>query len=399
MKRPNIVFLIADQMQSKVLAPGSPCKMPNMQALKRASYSFSETHAVNAICSPCRASLMTGMLPHRHGMVDCVHTVPPFRAEFDRELDTMGNCFQDKGYATAYYGKWHIERTHDLSRYGFDEYETETIIPRRQVTPVKKLVWKTDGYPDRTVCGVYEEDERCSEEYYVYNRAMEFMEQYVASSSPFCTFISTYAPHDPYVVPKSVYDLYQNDEILLPASFYDSMEDKPSVYQRMAGVWDGITEDQAKEIIRCYYSYCTLIDMQVGRLVKYLKEKEVYENTMIIFTSDHGDQMGAHRLFCKGVPAFEETYSIPFFIHMPGMTCGNDCPVLCNTCDIAPTVLELAGCRCLKHEIHGKSLVPYLKGEVSCDTAWTFAEFFGQRYCYTQRIVWKGKIQICVQCV
>lgn len=100
--------------------------------------------------------------------------------------------------------------------------------------------------------------------------------------------------------------------------------------------------------------------------------------------------MGAHGLFCKGVPAFEEIYHIPLFFKMPqNRSAGSFVNQYVSTQDIAPTVLEIAGCRSLDGEIHGESVLPWLLGEVSCGRT-AFAEFFGQRFAYTQRIFWKG---------
>ena len=95
---------------------------------------FDRAYASNAICSPSRASLLTGTLPHVHGMVDCTHTVPAYRAEFDDRLDTLTAALHDEGYHVSYYGKWHIERTHQLEKFGIDAYETEMHIPGFHVT-------------------------------------------------------------------------------------------------------------------------------------------------------------------------------------------------------------------------------------------------------------------------
>ncbi len=166
------------------------------------------------------------------------------------------------------------------------------------------------------------------------------------------------------------------------------MGDKPSVYRRLQSVWKELSREECKEILRCYYSYCTLVDLQIGRLVEFLKRERLYDDTLIVFTADHGDLMGAHGLFCKGVPAFEETYSIPLIMKLPGQEkAGFVCSAYANTYDLAPTILELLDCEPLQNPIDGTSLVSYLEGEDPKDSI-CFAEFEGQRYAYTQRIVW-----------
>ncbi len=384
----NLIVLLCDQLQKQVTSPDNPCIMENLQKLQQDSVVFQQAHTANAICSPSRASFMTGRLPHNHGMIDCTHTVPAYRADYDSSLDTLGRRLKTAGYQTAYYGKWHIERTYDLKSYGFDEYETEMDLPVFQLTPVDRVRIHTEGYRDKTICGTFSENQESTEEYYIYNRAVNFIEKARENDSPFCVFISTYAPHDPYAVPEEIYRMYDNIPIELPESFSDSLNDKPAIYRRLRSVWNDLDDKQLREIIRCYYSYCTLIDLQIGRLTEFLKLENLYDDTLILFTADHGDLMGAHGLFCKGVPAFEETYSIPLILKLPDQEMGGyTCGAYANTYDIAPTVLELLDCEKLQNSIDGKSLVPYIYGG-SSENSLCFAEFEGQRYAYTQRIVW-----------
>lgn len=388
-RKPNIIFLLEDQQQAKAIENGNFCITPNIEQLKLDSVVCTQAHTCNAICSPSRATLMTGVLPHRHGMVDCTHTVPPYRAHFDGTLDTVSQALKDSGYAMAYYGKWHVERSGKLENFGFDEYETETMLPKFHLTPIEKVTVRTPEYADRIICGVFSEDSGSTEESYIYGKAIDFIENHKGNEAPWCTFISTYAPHDPYSVPKEIYDQYENVFIPLPESFEDTMEDKPAVYRRLRSVWKNMTMDEIRMILRCYYSYCTLVDTQIGRLVDYLKGTGQYENTLIVYLSDHGDMMGAHGLFCKGVPAFEEIYHIPLFFKLPDSRHrGRRVGQYISTQDVAPTVLQIADARPLHGEIHGESVLPWIVGE-TCMGRTCFAEFFGQRFAYTQRIFWK----------
>lgn len=387
-RKSNIVFLLQDQQQAQSIETEHFCITPNIERMKQDSVVCSQAHTCNAICSPSRASLMTGVLPHRHGMVDCAHAVPPYRARYDAGLDTLPQALKDSGYAMAYFGKWHVERSNKLENFGFDEYETEMTIPKFHLTPLEKVTVHTEGYADKIICGVFAEDSSSTEEAYIYGKAMDFIER--QKGQPWCTFISTYAPHDPYSVPKEIYDRYADVEIPLPESFGDQMEDKPAIYRRLQSVWKDLTEDEARTIIRCYYSYCSLVDVQIGRLAAYLKETGQYDNTLFVYLSDHGDLMGAHGLFCKGVPAFEEIYHIPLFFKLPGsLFAGREVGQYVSIQDVAPTVLEIVGARSLNGEIHGESLLPWLSGEEDRQRT-AFAEFQGQRFAYTQRIFWKG---------
>lgn len=384
----NILFLISDQMQRKSALDSTDCIMNNVRELQKDSVDFPNAHTVSPICSPARASLITGVLPHNHGMVDCTHTVPSYRADFDSSHLTLSQVLKKNGYSMSYYGKWHIERSNALEKYGFDEYETEKTIPKRTLTPYKKIGVKTNGYRESTISGVYLEDQTYSEEQYIYDKSMEFIGRQADQDKPFCAFISTYAPHDPYVVPKEIYDLYDDVEIAIPPDWDDSSSERPSLYQRLHEVWKDLSDAQIKEIIRCYYSSCTLVDMQVGRLIKFLKSRNLYNDTLIVFLSDHGDMVGAHGLFCKGAAAFEDVYKIPLLLKLPSNAyAGSECLAYTDTCDILPTVLEILDIEWEGGALDGKSIVPFIQGE-SCANTYTLAEFFGQRFSYTQRVVW-----------
>lgn len=388
-KKPNIVVLMSDQMSYEVMKEGGQIKMPNMEKLKKDSLSCSRAYTVNAICSPSRASLMTGVLPHRHGMVDVTHAVPPYRAEYDYSLDTFSKSLQENGYHCGYFGKWHVERKHCLDEFGYDEWITEKEIPKQNITPIKRCVLKgINGYPDRVMGGVYSEGIEASEEYYCYSKAIDFIERSKSIDNPFMAFVSTYAPHDPYTVPQSIYDIYKDQDIELPQSYHDTCEDKPRIYQRLKEVWKDVSQEEAKEIKKYYNSYCSLVDNQIGRMIEYLKDNDLYENTVIIVLSDHGDLQGAHGLFCKGVGAFEEEYHIPLIIKFPYERVKGNYEGLVTMCDIAPTLLDIVNSRPLNGEIHGSSLIPAIKGERRRREI-ALAEFFGQRYGITQRILWK----------
>ena len=389
MSKPNVIFLIQDQMQQRVLDPASGCRMPNLRSLMADSVVFEQAHTCNAICSPARASLVTGVLPHVHGMVDCTHTVPPYRAEYDETLDTVTRAFHDEGYYVSYFGKWHIERTHDLHQYGIDEFETELDMPSRQVTMADKIMVRTPGYPDKMVGGVFAEGEGITDENYVYRKGMAAIETARKQGRPFCALISTNAPHDPYCVPKEVYDLYEGDTLSLPESFRDSLADRPAIYRRMRSALAGLTEADFLKTIRCYYAYCTLVDIQIGRLVRYLKENGLYDDTLIVCTSDHGDMMGAHGMMMKSVESFEEIYHIPLVMKLPGQRrAGEKKDFYMSTTEIAPTLLDLAGCRPLANKYAGESVVPWIEGKKT-DRRSAYSEFFGQRFSFTQRIVWQ----------
>ena len=391
-KMKNIIFLMCDQLQRKAVFDADKAIVPELRELEKDSIDFPRTHAVNAICSPARASIITGMLPHNHGMVDCTHTVPRYRADFDASLLTLPQKLKSLGYSLCYYGKWHIERSYRLEDFGIDEYETEHDLPKNKLTTVKKITVSQPGYRDYSIAGVYAEGEEVSEEHYVYQKAIDFISRH--KDGPFCAFVSTYAPHDPYMVPKAMYDLYEDRNIRCPESWNEDLSTKPNIYNRLHAVWKSLSPEDVAAAIRCYYASCSLVDVQIRRLVSYLKENGLYDDTLIIFTSDHGDMVGAHGMFCKGITPYEDVYNIPLLMKLPeNKHRGEKCPVLADTCDILPTIMDIIGVEWDGGKLDGESLIPYVDGLKSCDDKVSLAEFFGQRYSYTQRILWNGNLK------
>lgn len=382
----NLIFIMCDQLMGSVLDNDSDFITPSLDKLKGDSVVCRRAYAVNPICSPSRASLMTGTLPHTHGMVDVTHAVPEYRAEYNYTLDTFTSVLKDSGYSTSYYGKWHVERKHNLALFGYDEAITENEIPKEEFTPIKRVVVHTpeSGYPDRAIAGVYKEGREKSDEHFLFSKAIDFIDR--EKNHPFFTFISTNAPHDPYIVPEEFYNMY--GDLPLPYSYTDDLLDKPNIYRRIKGVFSTISEEEMKTIRRCYHAYCTLIDSEIERLVKYLKENNLYDDTLIVFLSDHGDLQGAHGLCTKGVLPFEEGYRIPLLFKLPGNIKG-ETEDLFSTIDIAPTVLSLLNLPAIRNDIDGKDKSSSLFGEKHDYTV--IAENFGQRFGYTQRLVWKGK--------
>ena len=399
MKNPNILFLMTDQQQASTIDPSSPCRIPNLNRLAREGTRFTRAYAVNGICSPTRASLFTGVYPSTHGMVDCTHTVPEYRARLDTSLEMWSQRLHDRGYSLGYFGKWHVERSNRLERFGFDEYEVGSggyaahrggLGLQRGPTDYSLLRHvHQEGYHDRLLYGVHDEPVEGSTAYYLYSRGIDFMRRAAEQGEPWCTFISTAAPGEPSHVPERYYGHYDPNAIEPPANFGDDLRDKPNVYRRQREVWKDLTWEDHAQAIACYYARCTLVDEQIGRALQALEETGQADNTIVIYTNDHGIMMGNHGLHCLGVFPFEEGYRVPLIVKWPGRgQAGNICAKLTNTVDLAPTILEMTGCGDLP-QAQGRSLAPLLAGQEPSD--WpddTFAEFHGQRFFWTQRIAW-----------
>lgn len=404
MDKPNIIFIMTDQQQASTVDPGSPCQTPTLDGLAADGMRFTCAHTVNGICSPTRASLMTGVYPSQHGMVDCTHSVEPYRAKLNTGIEMWSQRLQRTGYHTGYFGKWHVERSGRLDRFGFDEHEVQGYggdprgfaahraklgLPTRSTDFIKQYNVTRQGYRDYLLYGVLDEPEQGSSFYYYFDRGIDFMRRAAENTRPWCLFVSSGGPGDPHYVPQSYAERYDPRDIAQPPSFHDDLLDKPEVYGRQQGIWRDVAWADHAQAIACYYARVTMMDAQIGRLLRALDETGQAENTIVIYTNDHGIMMGDHGLHCLGVFPFEEGYRVPLIVRWPGQTpAGATCEALTNTLDLAPTILDMAGAAPLPHA-EGRSLAPWLRGETPDD--WPddiMAEFHGQRFFWTQRLVW-----------
>jgi arylsulfatase A-like enzyme len=385
---------MTDQQRADTIEPQTVCQTPNLDALAAGGIRFQRCYTVNPICSPARASLMTGLLPHNHGMVDVTHAVPAYRARFDATLPVWPRQLQNAGYETAYFGKWHVERSHRLENFGFDRYEVEQYQQKLGLVEVReelidRKVVRQKGYADFLLYGVSDGAAESLPEYQMYSDGIAFLEQAASNPDrPWALFLSTEAPHDPYVAPRSYCQRYNPDDIPPPVNFEDDLSGRPVIYGRIQSVWRDLTWQDFAQATACYYANCTMIDEQIGRILEALDSLGMRENTVIVFTSDHGDYLAEHRLMLKGIPAFEGAYRIPLILNGPGIPSGREVHNIVSLLDLVPTLVRLTSGD--EFPCQGRSLLPLLQG---AETDWrseAFAECHGQRFNYTQRILWRG---------
>jgi choline-sulfatase len=204
---------------------------------------------------------------------------------------------------------------------------------------------------------------------------------------PFFMFIGTTGPHDPYSVPQKFIDMYDGMEVELPDNFYDDMKDKPALYRRTKEQFS-LTEEEHKESIRRYLAFCSFEDSLFGQVLDAVEKKGIQDDTVIMYLTDHGDYMGAHGLWAKGLPCFNEAYRICAAVHVPGMDTPRTETALVSIADFTPTILELTGMQD-GLSCSGKSLVPLLHGKKPSD--WRteiYTQTNGNEIYGIQRAVW-----------
>ena len=239
----NLLFLMVDQMHGQVLEKENPCITPNLDKLARNGVKFQRAHTPNPVCSPARASIMTGLLPHNHGVTTVTHTVDEDQSNLRTDKEHWAQRLKEDGYKTAYFGKWHVERTNQLHNFGWDtynyqdkandEYDKTNKVHKQSIDTSKPHLFidNPPGYDKTPFYGISKLDTDQRIVGLVSNRAKKFISEEI-SNEPWACFVSVIEPHDPFISTKKYYDMYENVDISLPKSFSDDMMDKPNIYRR-----------------------------------------------------------------------------------------------------------------------------------------------------------------------
>ena len=394
----NLLFLMVDQMHGQVLDKGNPCITPNLDRLSKSGVKFNRAHTANPVCSPARASIMTGLLPHNHGVTTVTHTVDEDQSNLRTDKEHWAQRLKEDGYKTAYFGKWHVERSRKLEDFGWDDYSfidglSDEYINANKIhkeSIIEELphlyIDNPPGYDNTPFYGISDIDTDKRVLGLVSNGAKEYLNQ-ADTDKPWACFVSVIEPHDPFISTKKYYDMYENIELRLPKSFNDELLDKPNIYRRGQKVFENMTKQDHIECIRNYYAMVTEIDHEYGKIIDLLKEKGELENTIIIFTSDHGEALASHGIYAKNLAAFEEIYRIPMIISGPGIKENKESDDLVSSMDLCPTILDLFDQKEISN-IDSNSFKDILCTEEVNTIQKSFAEYDGTRLQLKQRVLW-----------
>ncbi len=402
MAKPNILILMCDQLRGDVVAPDHPCITPHFDKLHQRALRIEHGYAPNAICSPSRASMMTGLLPHNHGVLTVTHAVDPDQSALRTEHPHFAQRLTDAGYATGYFGKWHVERTNKLEDFG---WQTNGAAGGERWKQHAQAVGQFDGDPWVMRLDIDQPRGFEASPHYGVTRvpveqrslgvttamAGDFLSQAMSGEGPWCCMVSTSKPHDPYVCGEKAYKQYKPDKIALPPTLRDDGLGQPNLYRKAAGAYAHMTDQQHREAIACYYASVTEIDEQFGKLIDQVDKAGQLDNTIIVLCSDHGDLMGEHGLYCKNVSAFESVYHIPMTLAGPGIAGGRSVNARVGLHDLCPTLCELAGAEPIDVP-DSRSFVPLLAdADGKADEYQTgLAEYWGARFFAEQRVIWDG---------
>ena len=395
-RQPNVLILMSDHVGARMVGSESQCLKPNLDRLAAEGVRFSRCYTPLGMCSPARASLMTATYPSTHGVWDCTHTQRKEWVDVSPKLAHWAQRLVERGYSTSYFGKWHLTQSERLEDYGWREYEIfhSTAMRSARISGTE-VVSRKQGYRDVVMAALRRED--IPLHHPAFDRGIDFIRRHAAEDKPFCCFVSTAEPGGACVPPKQFFEMYDVGATRVSPTLRDDLAGKSEMLRRMQAGWSDLSDDDWQMITTCYMAQMTFLDSEVGRILQVLREAGCYEDTIIVFLSDHGRMLGAHGLVGLGLGlAYEETYNVPLIVRLPAWLVdeAGDCKgrdvddALVSLVDVGPTLLDLCGLPPLP-DAQGRSLRPLLEGRAEV-TDWreAYGEFFGQRFMYTQRIVW-----------
>ena len=342
-KKPNFIVIFVDDQALHAIGYRNPeVQSPNIDKLAAGGMRFDRAFAASPICIASRASVVTGVFPQQNGTVGLAENNFTERVVASKMLVTLPMVLGQAHYHTALYGKSHIGKPTD---YGYAE-----------------------GYEVKA-----QNDEE------TFEQADKFLQRESTSGRPFLLWLAPHNPHVPYTVPQAYKDLYKNTDIKLAANWLETppMESlfnqgkagemifRDGAYKIYPGAAPGLTAgpprtaDNMKAVTREYFSDVSYLDSQVGHLLEQLKATKLYDNTIIIYLSDNGYNLGNHGLGNK-LTMHEESVRVPFFIHSPLLPVhGAITQALTSSLDVFPTILDFAGIP-IPAQLMGKSLRPVL---------------------------------------
>lgn len=329
----NLLYIFADQWRAHAVGCAGEDQVitPNIDRFAGESMRFTNAYSTFPLCSPHRASLMTGKYPYNVGMWTNCKIGLEEKIMLKPQETCIGNVLKERGYQTGYIGKWHL----DASELNFNPHPESGAEEWDAYTPPGERrqgfdYWLSYGACDQHLDPHYWTDSpkqirpgKWSAEFET-DKAIEFMESRREDDSPFALFVSYNPPHLPYE--------------LVPDCYFEPFKDLEVHYRD--NVPDQFRTDRLNLITRQYFAAVYGIDCQFGRILSYLKEKGLEENTLVVLSADHGEMLGSHGLMSKNV-WYEESIHIPLMIRQKGRIAPKDNDEIFASPDHMPTLLEL----------------------------------------------------------
>lgn len=365
-QKPNFLIIQADQVAAQWLSMygNSTVKMPNLEALAQQGAVFQNAYCNSPLCAPSRFSMLSGRLPSIIAAYDNA-------AEFPSAIPCFTHYLRVLGYRTLLSGKMHFVGPDQL--HGFEERLTTDVYPA-------DYTWTPDwSHPEKllewyhTMTSVVQAGPCIASMDIDYDDDVAFQTvrkiRTMARDNdnrPFCFFVSFTHPHDPYIMTSDYWNLYQNADIPMPKipalPFADLDPHSQHLWKMCATDEFEITSQHIRTARHGYFASLSYVDDKIGQIIKALKDTNQYDNTIILFTSDHGDMLGERGLWYK-MSMFDSSARIPLIFHAPSYFAPRYIPEVVSLVDLLPTLLDIADSTVPKCD--GHSFLPLLKGDTT----------------------------------
>lgn len=374
-RRPNVLFILTDDQRSDALScMGHPhLKTPHIDRLADEGLLFQNHFCTTSLCSPSRASILSGLYAHAHGVVNNF-------TEYPKNLVSFPMRLQESGYTTAYIGKWHMGEKNDNPRPGFDYFVTH-----KGQGQYFDTEFNFNGNGRKVVKGYYTT--------VVTDMAQDWIAQQT-DEKPWMLMIGHKAPHSFYIPEEKYKNAHDHADVQYPDSAFN-LDDKPAWFKKRLDTWHGIYgplfdwrkkfPDKSPEavvdfarMVRAYWGTILSVDDSVGRLYDFLEQRGELDNTLIIFTSDNGLLEGEHGMVDKRT-GHEPSIRIPLVVRYPGITPPDKSRLIKNisvTIDFAPSILDICDAMPLEN-IHGRSWKRLAQGDA---TDWRTGFYYEYNY-------------------
>ena len=353
----NVLFIISDQHNVRAMGcSGNPeVKTPVLDQLAADGVRFSNAFCQTGQCCPSRYTIWTGRYAHSHG---CRWNNVPEPLE---EV-TVAEVFREAGYATATIGKHHM--MHSPTEHGFDlvidQPDYRAFLEAEGQPPMLRSVVKMQQ-PSGAYTGISRAPNKYHPAGYWAARTIDFLKDH--QEKPFCAWLSFYGPHTPIIPSERWAAMYEPDEITLPENYPPELTSQPRMMETAKKKFRNLTPGHHREMLARYYGFVSQIDYNIGLVLDELERLDLADNTLVVYTADHGEMAAEHGAWTKFVLNYDATVHVPMILRMPGvLPKGKVVDDLVGLIDLLPTLCELTGRR-VPEKVQGTSLVGLAQGE------------------------------------
>lgn len=384
---PNVLLIHSDQHRYDSLGVhGHPVvKTPVLDQLAREGVDFSHAFTPCAVCTPARACLLTGRWPTQHRAVAIPNT-EVYQPVSESET-LVWKLLRAAGYHQALIGKWHNETPQRPTAY-IDRYiPEEDYFNWRTQTGLQRRPW-TNGWFGEADPYITPEQHRLTWEA---DHTIRCLHDFAKAGKPWMVRWDPSEPHLPNIIPHELADLYPPQSIPPWPSFADTLQGKPFIQHQQRRTWgvDGWSWDRWAPVVSRYLAEITLMDQQIGRVLRALDDLGQRENTLVIYSTDHGDFCGGHGQMDKHFAMYDDIYRVPLILRWPGsLPAGRICDeFVSHEIDLATTIAQLCTGQ-TPARFQGVDLLPVARAERGTGRSDIFAQYQGTQFgLYTERMV------------